>query len=183
MNKVLALGAHSDDLEFGCWGTLEKHRQSGDEVSTYIFGYTKRDMFDQKFDILPLKDFITTIEDWVSVIKPNMVYTHSSGDINRDHRIIHEATMIACRPIPDCSVKEIYAYEVPNFSTEFKPNVFVDIESTFGLKLKALEQYKQELRHYPHPSSIIAMMWHVRNRGNSVGLSKAEAFELVRIIR
>lgn len=32
MKKVLAIGAHPDDIEFGCGGTLTKHKTQGDSV-------------------------------------------------------------------------------------------------------------------------------------------------------
>ena len=36
MKKVLAIGAHADDLEFGCYGTLARHINDGDEVTLVI---------------------------------------------------------------------------------------------------------------------------------------------------
>ena len=32
MNRIMAIGAHPDDIEFGCGGTLLKHKQNGDFV-------------------------------------------------------------------------------------------------------------------------------------------------------
>ena len=36
MKNILAIGAHSDDVEFGCGGTLTKHVQNGDRVHILI---------------------------------------------------------------------------------------------------------------------------------------------------
>ena len=33
MKNVLAIGAHPDDIEFGCFGTLKKHKDQGDDVT------------------------------------------------------------------------------------------------------------------------------------------------------
>ncbi len=62
------------------------------------------------------------------------MYTHYWGDVNQDHRRMFEATLIACRPIPNSSIKQILCYETPS-STEWgnpfennQPNLFVNIE-------------------------------------------------------
>lgn len=36
MRNILAIGAHPDDLEFGCFGTLKKHIDSGDSVTLIV---------------------------------------------------------------------------------------------------------------------------------------------------
>ena len=35
--NILAIGSHHDDVEFGCFGTLSKHKENGDNV--YVEGY------------------------------------------------------------------------------------------------------------------------------------------------
>ena len=34
--KILAIGAHFDDIELGCGGTLAKHARAGDNVYAYV---------------------------------------------------------------------------------------------------------------------------------------------------
>ena len=36
MKNVLAIGAHPDDIEFGCFGTLKKHKDQGDNVTLLV---------------------------------------------------------------------------------------------------------------------------------------------------
>ena len=123
-------------------------------------------------------------------LKPNIIYTHHFGDLNIDHRITHQAVITACRPINKLSVREIYLFEVPsstdwNSSTinnVFIPNKFVDIDKCFNDKVRALKAYKKELRNYPHQRSIEYIEILAKYRGTVVGLKKAEAFIIERIV-
>lgn len=146
---------------------------------------------DNEFDSVSLLSIVKIIEKFKKIIKPNIVFTHHSGDMNIDHQITHQAVLTATRPIAGESVKEIYSFEVPSstewnsFSKEtaFVPNVFYDISTTLNYKIEAIAAYKSELREYPHPRSPeyisdIAKVW-----GAKVGLNRAEAFILVRSIQ
>ncbi len=146
---------------------------------------------DNRMDSVDLLDVVKTIEDYVDKLKPEVVITHHSSDLNIDHQIIHQAVMTACRPQPDHPVKRILSFEVPS-STEwnspivgnsFVPNWFEDISDTLELKIKALEAYESEMRDWPHSRSIKALEHLARWRGASVGVEAAEAFMLVREIR
>jgi len=85
-------------------------------------------------------------------------------------------------------VKEVYSFEIPS-STEwsyplsFSPNVFYNISETMNIKLKALEEYKSEVKEYPHPRSLEAVELTAKNWGIKVGVNYAEAFKCVRIIK
>jgi len=140
---------------------------------------------DQKLDTIPILEINQFIECWIKELKPSTVYTHNQHDANKDHRIVFEATLVACRPVPGSSVKRLLSYEVPS-STEwaaeaFHPNVFNEID--LDKKLKLLLPYQNEMRPWPHPRSLQGIgalaMW----RGATVGVNYAEAFELVREIQ
>lgn len=147
------------------------------------------DFPDNKMDSVPLLEVVKVIEDVIERVKPSVIYTHHSGDLNIDHHVTHRAVMTACRPQPGFCVKEIYAFEVLS-STEwsgsyydhFHPNVFVDISDYIDLKVKALEAYKEEMRGVPHSRSIENIIRLNQYRGNSVGCYYAEAFMLLRKI-
>jgi len=143
---------------------------------------------DNRMDSIDLLYVIKTIENYIEKIKPDVVVTHHSGDLNIDHQIVHKAVMTACRPQPGCTVKRILSFEVPS-STEwqsttinnsFIPNWFEDISDTLNLKLKALEAYKSEMREWPHARSIKAIEHLAKWRGATVGFEAAEAFMLIR---
>lgn len=143
---------------------------------------------DQRMDNLLLLDIVRLVEFVVGWFKPDVVYTHSDADLNRDHRITQEAVLVACRPVPGCSVGRILAFETPS-ATEwgtgsFRPTVFVDISGApMCNKLAALEQYASELREFPHARSIVALKAVAALRGSMVCLEAAEAFEIVREVR
>lgn len=145
---------------------------------------------DNRMDSLDMLDVIKVIEDHVSRIKPDTVYTHHVGDLNIDHRITNTAVMTACRPQPGSSVKKILFFEVPSSTgwhvpepaQSFVPNWFEEVSSTLPTKLKALQAYKSEMKLWPHARSLKAVEHLARWRGASVGLEAAEAFSLGRVL-
>ena len=149
------------------------------------------DLPDNRFDDVPLLEVIKKIEELIERVKPRIIYTQHGGDLNMDHAVVYRATLTATRPTAGCPVKELYAYEVPSstewafaqFAPAFRPNVFVDISTTLGVKLKAIQIYESELRSFPHPRSVGALRAIAQRWGSVAGLEAAEAFELVRAIR
>ena len=146
------------------------------------------DFPDNRFDTVPFLDIVKVIEKIKNKIKPDIIFTHYEKDLNIDHQITYRAVITATRPLKGESVKEIYSFEVPS-STEwscplsFSPNVFYDISETIDIKLKAIEEYKTELREYPHPRSLEGVKLIAKNWGMKVGLEYVEAFKLVRILK
>jgi len=146
------------------------------------------DMPDNRMDSLDRLDVIKVVEREIDRLQPEMVVTHHAGDVNIDHRLIHEAVVTACRPQPGHCVKRLLSFEVPS-STEwqtpgsapmFQPNWYVDIEETLALKMQALNTYQSEMRAWPHARSLKSVEHLGRWRGASVGCEAAEAFQLMR---
>lgn len=149
------------------------------------------DFPDNRMDSLDRLDVIKVVEDLINDIKPNIIYTHHIGDVNIDHRRIHEAVLTAIRPIPgNHIVEELLYFETasstewmtPNSAPAFLPNWYVNIEETLYLKLKALEAYEMEMRDWPHARSIQALDYLAKWRGANIGVEAAEAFMLGRKI-
>lgn len=139
---------------------------------------------DNRLDEVGLLDIVKSLEYEIQRVNPEIIYTHYRGDLNIDHRIVHDAVLTAARPIPGCSVKSIYCFETPS-STEwglatFSPKRYVDITSELDRKLRALDLYDSEMRMFPHPRSLEAVEALARVRGAASGLVAAEAFEVVR---
>jgi LmbE family N-acetylglucosaminyl deacetylase len=154
-------------------------------VSTKLLNFP-----DNRMDALNLLDVIKEIEKEIDRLRPHTVVTHHSGDLNIDHRIIHEAVITACRPQPGHTVNRILAFEVVS-STEwqstgsnaiFQPNLFEDVSITIDRKIKALKSYEAEMRKWPHARSLKNVEYLARWRGASVGCEAAEAFMLIREI-
>ncbi|OLO35890.1 GlcNAc-PI de-N-acetylase [Alkalihalophilus pseudofirmus] len=147
------------------------------------------DLPDNRMDSIDRLDVTKLIEQIVDKHKPHIIYSHHIGDVNIDHRCIHQAVVTACRPIPfKHKVNELLFFEVPS-STEwqpsgsahpFVPNWYVDVSETLDLKLKALKEYESEMRDWPHPRSILAVDYLAKWRGASTGVNAAEAFILGR---
>lgn len=146
------------------------------------------DFPDNRFDSMPLLDIVKVIEDIKGKIKPDTVFTHYQKDLNIDHQITYRAVLTASRPLPDETIKEIYSFEVLsstewNYPLSFSPDVFFDVSETIDLKLKAMAEYKSELRDYPHPRSLEGIKQNAQLWGIKSGLKYAEAFKVVRIIK
>jgi len=155
-------------------------------VSSVDFG----DFPDNRMDSLHELDVTKFVEKYVATYRPDTIFTHHAGDLNVDHRRVHQAVITACRPQPGHPVRTILFFEIPS-STEwqtpgssvpFLPNWFVDISSVFELKQLALRSYATEMRAWPHTRSYEAVEHLARWRGATVGVEAAEAFMLGRAV-
>jgi len=219
--NVLVIAAHPDDELLGVGGTIARHADDGDEVVCVVAseGASTRygdgaaetlescgraaaailgarelrflGMRDQHLDAQPVLTVIQAIENVVDELEPDVVYTHHWGDVNRDHRVLSEAVMVACRPIGDRFPRSVYLFETPS-STEwswpdanaaFVPNHFVDITSTIDRKLAAMACYTSELRPAPHPRSLEALRSRAAYWGQVVTRAYGEAFVVGRQVR
>lgn len=148
------------------------------------------DLPDNRFDSVSLLDVVKRIERAIEETRPEVVYTQHGGDLNIDHVVTFRAALTATRPMADCGVRAVYAYEVASstewafgrFSPVFEPNAFIDIEATLERKIAAMETYESEARPFPHPRSPDALRAIARRWGSVVGRPAAEAFQLVRSV-
>jgi len=98
---------------------------------------------------------------------------------------VFNATLTATRPQKNSKIKEVISFEIPSstewfFPLEYSPNIFVDISKEIKSKFLALKKYKNEIREFPHPRSIIALEAIARRWGSISGFQYAEAFSLIR---
>lgn len=186
MSRVLVFAAHPDDEVLGVGGTIEKHRAAGDEVAVVV-AYTCRVAPPDSVTWLRWQQgggaHQSTVEKHVAEHRPDIVYTHHGGDINADHRALHEAVMVACRPYAAPSVRSLLTFHTPS-STEwghgFEPNLFVDITDHIDAKLAAMAFYADELRPEPHPRSLEYLRAQAMTWGAASGFRFAEAFRVER---
>lgn len=170
-------------------------RQKKEEAkkANYLLGVKKvffGDLPDMKLDQTHHIQINKVIEDTIDLIKPDRVYTHFYGDVNKDHQCVFESTLVGVRPIANQCVKELYSYSVPS-STEwspsiikyqFMPNVFVEISATKLKKHEAIKVYQSEIRDFPHPRSLKYISNIDITTGLQVGLEESEAFMLLRSV-
>jgi LmbE family N-acetylglucosaminyl deacetylase len=153
-------------------------------------GVELMDLPDNRLDSIDRLNLIKQIEERIAKHKPQVVYLHHAGDVNVDHRRLHEAVVTACRPFPGQTVRQLLSFEVasstewqpPGSAPAFHPNWFVDISSQWERKCLALEAYASEMRPWPHARSIESLEHLARWRGAQVGVEAAEAFCLLRQI-
>jgi len=120
------------------------------------------DFPDNEMDTVSLLEVTKSIENQISSFKPEIIYTHTNFDINIDHRMCYQATLVATRPQKNTKIKQVISYEVPSstewyFPSSFSPNIFVDISKEISFKKNALKAYKNEIRQFPHPRSVDAL--------------------------
>lgn len=165
---VLAIGAHPDDIEIGCAGTLLKHIKAGDAV--HILTLTRgsqggtsdvrrfeaehaasllgaelimEDLADTNISDGP--ETISLIEREIARLEPDIIYTHSLNDRHQDHRATHLATMIAAR-----RVDHIYCYQSPSTQIDFRPTRFVNIADEIPGKIELIAAHASQYRLRPY---------------------------------
>ena len=211
--RVLVIAAHPDDEVLGCGGTVALHTKAGDHVTSVIMceGESLRygqngvgqaehirraaaalgvcdvrplGFADQRLDTVPLTELINPLDKIVNEVQPQIVYCQFGGDINRDHHLLFQATLVATRPTA-CWVQAVYAFDTASstewaFPRTFVADTWVDISATLETKLAAMACYTSELRPYPHPRSLEALRHKALAWGNQQCLEAAEVFMTVR---
>jgi LmbE family N-acetylglucosaminyl deacetylase len=145
---------------------------------------------DNQFDTLPLLTIVKKIEKYLRKVKPNLIYTHFSQDLNIDHQLTFKAVLTACRPQPGSCIKQILGFEtlssthwqISDPGHAFCPNQFHDIRKTIDKKIQAMKIYRNELQPFPHPRSIRGIRTLAQLRGMQSGCQYAEAFQVIRNI-
>lgn len=193
--RVLAVGAHVDDVELGCVGTLLKFKEQGADVDIVVstdqtsprasihgpVNYWKsQDILGIPFNIMRngrddndrpiIKCDSETISRMDTVVNNgyDLVITHSAGDYHQDHRTTYDVVRSSLRSFTG----EFWCMEIGQYSnknSKFNPNIFVDITEHMEQKLSALSCYNID----DHPIRGLAAY-----RGQLSGVKYAEAFEL-----
>ena len=137
---------------------------------------------DMRLDSIPQIEINIKLEKIVQKYKPEIVYTTPFNDLNKDHRIVFESTLIATRPLSS-SVKQILSYELPGLVKDpFQPVIYENVKNEILYKIKAFKMYKSEITKFPHSRSIKAIENLSIQRGIESGLQNAESFQLIRSI-
>lgn len=198
--SILALGAHPDDIEAGCGGTLLKHKESGDRVTIVVTTcggvphrpwetvlkeiHEAEEILGIKFKIFDNPNghytmnwkTVAEIDDVIEKEKVDTVYTVWYGDSHQDHNTTFRTALAAARKK---QVRDFYCFELPDYSYRseftFTPKRFVDISQYMDRKIKSVAAYKS----YFNEDNIIAIEGLARHRGGACGVRYAEAFEII----
>lgn len=141
-------------------------------------------------DTYPVYKSATQISNIINDLNPTDLYIPHKGDIHKDHTHLFYASLVAARPINNCSVKRIFAYETlsetewapPSADEYFIPNVYVDISEELDFKIEAMKFFTTQLKEFPHPRSIGGITHLAKYRGSTVSVHAAECFMLIRQI-
>lgn len=139
----------------------------------------------EKLDVIPLLEIVREIEYVLKSFEAETIYTHTAADLNQDHRRTLEAVLVAARPLPGKSVKRILCAPATTGRDPihpFHPNYYMNITEWIKWKLFIFSKaYPQEVREYPHPSSLAALEQAGRAAAIAVGQEGYyEEFELIR---
>lgn len=161
--KILAIGSHPDDLEFGCGGALLKLKKQGGRICLLVMTDgaqggnpdARRREQEASAKILGAKllwgrfsdtqmdmnrKLIGTIEWAIKSCAPDLIFTHYTDDTHQDHRNTGQATITATRYI-----RNVLFYEVPT-TAHFTPGVFADIGDVLPQKMKLLGAHRSQIR-------------------------------------
>lgn len=172
--NVLALGAHPDDIEGGCFGTLAKYKEEGHKIFMAVMtkgenggdwekrqveGIECANLLDVKLQYADFPDGKlpddSTVTGYIEkLIKDNeidVVFCTTEYDFHQDHRNLSLCAKRSMR-----YVKEFYCYQEPTTPYQFNPTMFVDITDTFAIKEKAIRLHATQGHK---PDLQLARMW------------------------
>jgi len=209
--RILAFGAHADDIEISMGGTIAKHVSAGHDVKMVVAiipdedkeGVSSKKARDKRWkegegaaeilgadlEILDLDRYefrydrhnVKIFDKIVRDYKPDKVYTSWNHDSHMDHLALSNIIFAATRR----NIHSVYMYEpmTPGGITpySFRANMFVDISGFIGTKMDSVKAYKSVRNLYE--TWIPGIDGRARYRGDQIGVEYAEAFEVVKEIK
>ena len=196
--RILCLGAHSDDIEIGCGGTILKllrdhpgshvvwvvlsargRRKQEATASAKAFLEGARSVkietkpFKESFFPYHGEDIKEYFERLKTTIKPDLILTHYRHDLHQDHRVVCDLTWNTFRR------HQILEYEIPKYDGDLgQPNVYVpltDVVCKNKVRLLMEGFSTQRSRHWFTEDTFFSLL---RLRGIEAGAQAryAEAF-------
>ncbi|MBE0656977.1 MAG: PIG-L family deacetylase [Bryobacteraceae bacterium] len=151
--KVLCLGAHSDDIEIGCGGTILSLKEQYPRIhfDWVVFSSSEQrtaeaakaaELFTKgsgcEFQVLDFRDGFfpfqgADVKDYFENLKPrvnpDVIFTHWRGDAHQDHRLLSELTWNTFRN------HLILEYEIPKYDGDAgRPNLYFPISEANAQK-------------------------------------------------
>lgn len=207
--NILAIGAHFDDVELGCGGTLAKHAQQGDNV--YVFVATTSGFSDQHMqevrsndialsearkamNILGVKELLCgnfkTLEvEFTDLLNIEILKIVQQKKIDQVYThwtgdIHHDHQAVARASLHSCRhVSRLLMYRSNWYhsSYEFRGNFYVDISGYWDLKEQAMRAHASEMVR-THDKWLSFFRNEAQNAGQRIGVPMAEVFEVVKFL-
>jgi len=196
--RILAVGAHPDDIEAGCFGTLSIcepevlvcYVMSWGGAGDFTSGEERKKEALRSLNLLKLKlalvepmtgldptmyhIYVKSVEKLVDEWNINLVLAPTTYDTHQDHRIAHMVVISALRD----NKADFLFYDPHCRTVDFRPNLFVDISEVMHKKVKALVNHETQRDKY-YMSEHFIRTYHQRYFGLRQGYH--EAFEVGRI--
>ena len=161
--NILAIGAHPDDIEFGCGGTLIKYAGKGARIGLLVMtdgsrggnARTRRREQDRAARILgarqihwggyrdtllpSVRRLIDRMERFIHQDRPDFIFVNYPEDTHQDHRQVARAAISATR-----YARNVLFYEGPT-TVNFTPTVFIDIGEEIDRKIDALQTHRSQV--------------------------------------
>ena len=209
--KILAMGAHPDDMELEAGGTLAKFARKGYDVHLLILtagGYTDangntysdnqlRNEASKASKVLGIKDvifldystknlpaagdIITKVDSIVDDLKPDVFISHHPFDSHQDHKAAADIMFAVTR---QGRVKNVLSGSTLPYRPNvfaFRPQFFVDITETIDVKLDAIRAYQTQYSKFGSEELIERVKAMAKTHGWAMGYDYAECFEVIRM--
>ena len=196
--KALFLGAHSDDIELGCGGTIlslleqdqeleacwvvfaaspERRVEAEKSAEMFLRGAVKKEIVvrDFKESFFPYigSEIKACFEELKRTVSPDVVFTHFRDDLHQDHRLISELTWNTFRD------HLILEYEIVKYDGDLgRPMVFVHLsEEVCARKIKYLmESFQSQRSHQWFTEETFRAILTLRGVESNAPSKFAEAF-------
>jgi LmbE family N-acetylglucosaminyl deacetylase len=197
--RVLAFGAHPDDLEVGAGGLLARLSEEGADVTLAIVSIPSNaeqrkaeataaaDLLDANLFVLyedkpcrvediAMHELVRRFDQIVGDVRPDLVITHSANDLHWDHSLVNRATVSALRRTP-CDLFAYLSSPEMNAQSRSFGNCFADISKHMDAKVNAIACHKSQLPKLDLESSRDL----ARAMGRISGYQYAEVYEVLRV--
>jgi len=197
--RVLAIGAHPDDLEVGAGGLLARLSAEGADVTMAIVSIPNHTearraeakagaaVLDAELFILheeracrvediPMHELVRRLDHVVGDVRPDLVITHSAHDLHWDHSLVNRATVSALRRTP-CDLLAFLSSPEMNAQARAIGQCFADISTSIEVKIQAISAHGSQLPKLDLESSRDL----ARAMGRISGYQYAEAYEVLRV--
>jgi LmbE family N-acetylglucosaminyl deacetylase len=196
--RVLCVGAHSDDIEIGCGGSIlrlveehpdaevhwvvlgssgERDQEAAASAERFLAGLRRKDIeiehFKNGFFPYVGEEIKTFFEKLKMRIVPDLVFTHFRNDLHQDHRLVSELTWNTFRN------QTILEYEILKYDGDLgSPNVFVPLdEATCQKKVAVLmECFKSQQEKDWFTADAFLALLRIRGIESKAPAGYAEAF-------